>query len=303
MPSLNTPTSIEALAGYALNPCSTNTPLGSNATFSGAWCNITQAAMLTIAVFADQNSAANGLKFQWSSDGTNIDLSEDSIIIANTGRAFSLTPRAPYFRIEYTNGASAQSVFRLHVHLHTGGTGLISHPLSKSLDDNNFAQTVRSVLTGKKSDETYRSVAVSDSGKLLVEGLEQGGSSFNHKLRITSDFSSSNLSTSFVSKFSVSGSGLFSGFKIKVSNTSAAIRVIVDSETLFDLDVAELNDFTFNDYDNTGLQKFFGFPSYGEMEFFPPRPISFNSSISVEIKKTVSWAVSLQKQIYFYSQD
>src|SRR3990167_7741186 len=107
---------------------STNIPLGANGIFVGNFEEISSYSLLSVVFFSDKASAIDGLEFHWSGDGENLDLSEGSSCSANTGRAFAITPRACFFRIKYTNGNQAQSVFRLHTGLHVGGTGLITRP-------------------------------------------------------------------------------------------------------------------------------------------------------------------------------
>jgi len=50
-------------------------------------------------------------------------------------------------------------------------TGIITRPISKNLTDDNFAQTVRAVLTAKKADGTYMSLKCTDDGRLMVKVL------------------------------------------------------------------------------------------------------------------------------------
>jgi len=146
-------------------------PLGADGVFSGLFEDIKDVAFKSISVFADVASAVDGLKFQWSTDGVNPDFTEATSVQAGVGRGFALTPRARYFRMVYVNGPAAQTIFRLAVVYHSSGTGLITRPLSKNLTDDNFAQTVRAVLTGKRADGTYMSLQCTDDGRLKVKVL------------------------------------------------------------------------------------------------------------------------------------
>lgn len=139
---------------------SSTTTLASSATFTGTFEDVKDYAAITFIVFADRDSAIGGLKVQWSSDGVNADVSDNTNVSSGTGRAFSLTPRAGFFRLVYVNGASAQGVFRLQTTYHQGGSGLISRPLSNNLDDSNYAQTVRSVMSAKLSSGAYQSATM-----------------------------------------------------------------------------------------------------------------------------------------------
>lgn len=147
---------------------STITPLGANGVFTGTWVKLVDYSVIAFSIFSDVASATGGLSVQWSSDGVNIDRAETSDLSGNTGRAFALNARARYFRIVYTNGATPQTTFRLATDLHTNGIGLITRPLSQAITDNNYAQLVTSVTTGKNTTNQYvahRSNSVSAIGQ------------------------------------------------------------------------------------------------------------------------------------------
>lgn len=149
---------------------STFTPLAANAIFTGTFESVKDFATITVTLRADASgNGANALAFQWSTNGIDIDFEEATSLTANVGRGFAITARAEYFRIEYRNGATAQTLFHLGVVYHASGTGLISRPLGKNLTDDNFAQTVRAVLCAKKADGSYVNLKATDDGKLIVK--------------------------------------------------------------------------------------------------------------------------------------
>lgn len=92
---------------------SSSTPLGSNGVYTGDSFDALNYSKLTLLVFADQASAANGLEIQESIDGTNWDYSSQYNVVANTGQVQPVDISARYVRIKYTNGAAAQGTFRL----------------------------------------------------------------------------------------------------------------------------------------------------------------------------------------------
>lgn len=164
------------LRGTVSTANSSTTPLGVSGTFTGTFEEVTDFSMVTVSIFADQNSASNGLVFQWSSDGTNIDRTESSNLDLNVGRAFSLTIRARYFRVVYTNGTSGQSVFRLGTVYHPTGTGLVTRPVSGTLTGDNFALLTKSVITGIRPDGVYDDVKLDSSARLIVTTPSEGAS-------------------------------------------------------------------------------------------------------------------------------
>ncbi|MGI0060505.1 MAG: hypothetical protein ACREBJ_12140, partial [Nitrosotalea sp.] len=143
----------------------TTTPLAANATFTGVFESVKDYSFLSFSIISDQASAADGLVFQWSSDGINIDRSEATNLVANAGRAFAIEVRAAYFRVVYTNGSTNQTTFRVRTDYHVGGTGLITKPIKGSVTDDNFAQLVQSTLLGRNSDGSFSQIDnFSDTG-------------------------------------------------------------------------------------------------------------------------------------------
>lgn len=151
------------------------TPLGISATFTGTFEDISAFAYFTLTVFADQASATDGLKFDWSTDGTNIDRTEASNLSASSGRAFAITPRARYFRVRLVNGVIAQTVLRIGLVLHQNGTGLISRPLDEVLNEENLVQTVRAVLSAKPPSGNFVNIGASAAGNLNIAVAELNG--------------------------------------------------------------------------------------------------------------------------------
>lgn len=97
---------------------SSSTPLGSSAAFTGTARLLDGYESITVLVYADQNSAANGLRLELSTDGTNWDLVTTKTVNVGVAKALQLSARAQYFRVVYTNGSVAQGTFRLQTILH-----------------------------------------------------------------------------------------------------------------------------------------------------------------------------------------
>jgi len=174
--------------------------LDANETFTGEFEDVTDATAIVILIKSDKDSATNGLKFQWSIDGTEVDFEDTTNLGASaglSGRAFSITPRGDFFRIEYINGGQAQTKFRLGVTYKSAGIGLITRPLDKVLTDSQFAQTVRGVIVGRKADGEYINILASDDRHLITNavlyGVKDDGSIIpikvtdNGRLRVKSD--------------------------------------------------------------------------------------------------------------------
>jgi hypothetical protein len=119
------------------------------------------------------------MKFQWSSNGTNVD-EEEAITIsaAHPGRAMSFNVRGRYFRVTYTNGGTAQTTFRLSVVFRTSGGGTNNHTITETLEDTTLAIMTRSVIAGQTTGGGggYHNVKVTPSGALTAEVNDGGGS-------------------------------------------------------------------------------------------------------------------------------
>jgi len=157
-----------AIRGSVSTANSSTANLGISGVFTGAFEEMTDFAFIAVSIIADQASASNGLTFQWSSDGVNVDQSDISNVLANTGRSFALTVRARYFRIVYTNGVVAQTAFRLNTVFHQSGVGTITKPISTVITDDSFAQLIQAVITGKRTDGAYGTVGLDNSNRFQI---------------------------------------------------------------------------------------------------------------------------------------
>jgi len=157
---------VATIAGVADSGNSSTSTLGSGATFTGTAFDTLNFPTAVVIVKSDVASATNGLKFQWSGDGTNWDVESGSEVLANGGRGFHVSHRGRYFRIQYVNGGSAQTFFRLNVIHRPSTVGIITRPLDDNIDDKNFAQITRSVLTAKTPGGSYVNINANNGGNL-----------------------------------------------------------------------------------------------------------------------------------------
>ena len=122
---------------------STAVALAANAVFTGPAEDITEFADVRLLVFADQPSAVDGLQLQQSSNGTNWDSVDAFTLPATTGRPFSVGASARFFRVVYTNGATAQTAFRLQTKLYKAyGKGASVRPQDARSNENDFEENL-----------------------------------------------------------------------------------------------------------------------------------------------------------------
>ena len=89
--------------------------IAAGGTFIGAAEDVSDHAHATVSIFASHASATDGLQIQQSSDGTFWDFADIYNIPAATGKVFSAAITSKFFRINYTNGATLTTSFRLQV--------------------------------------------------------------------------------------------------------------------------------------------------------------------------------------------
>jgi len=122
---------------------STAVTLAANGVFTGPAEDITEFADVRLLVFADQPSAVDGLQLQQSANGTNWDSIDAFTLPATTGRPFSVGASARFFRVVYTNGATAQTAFRLQTKLYKAyGKGASVRPQDARSNENDFEEVL-----------------------------------------------------------------------------------------------------------------------------------------------------------------
>lgn len=139
---------------------SSTTPLGISATFTGSWINIVQAGIIYINVYSDAASATDGLEVDQSSDGTNVDHTDNFSIPAAKGKNFSINPHSKYYRVKYTNGTVGQTQFRLQSVIKETGLDS-SHSIKEVISTDDDARLRKSILMIKANDlDEYRNIEI-----------------------------------------------------------------------------------------------------------------------------------------------
>lgn len=140
-------------------------------------------------------------------------------------------------------------------------------------------------------------LSVNVANQIQVEGSLVSGSGLK-AFTIESDQS---MSQTFQSLVDVSGQvGFLYGFKINFSNENVRFRVEIDGVESFDLSLDFIDDLNFEDFNNTGLNRWFGKGTFGELEFFPSSPIKYENSLKVQVRKIPSWNIQVERAIILY---
>jgi hypothetical protein len=152
---------------------STTTPLNANSTWTSAAVDCSGFSAVTCTLSSDQSSTEGGMKFQFSTDGTNWDDSYDFHLDAtiSTTRRFQFPVCAQYFRINYTNAGTNQTYFRVQTWLHRTNVLTSIHSAGSTVVHDRSCQLMKSVITGETTagGGGFVNVKVSASGALTVE--------------------------------------------------------------------------------------------------------------------------------------
>ena len=179
---------------------STTSTLGAGATFTGTGTDVLSYTSITVLLKTDQDSAANGMQFQFSTDNTNWDETHNYTYnnsVDSTAREFQFPVHARYFRVVYTNGGVAQTHFRLQTILHGNNVLPLIIRVGDTIYGDRSATLVKSVLSGESSagGGTYANVKVSPSGSLEVNASQDTHDDFNANVNLQvadTDVSNSN---------------------------------------------------------------------------------------------------------------
>ncbi len=112
------PLPVTELGGLVSTVNSTTATLAGGAVFTGTGEDVSNYSSVSVIYKSDVVSALSGLSMQFSQDNTNWDVQLVGDLGAKTFQVHNLVPTANYFRVVYTNGAGAQSFFRLQVMYH-----------------------------------------------------------------------------------------------------------------------------------------------------------------------------------------
>jgi hypothetical protein len=188
---------IETIEGTISTDNSSIAILGTDGVYTGTAEDITNYAIIFINVYSDVASATDGLAIEQSSDGTNWDHDDVYTVPADTGKNYSINPYARYMRVVYTNGAIAQTDFRLQVILKSVNAKPSSHRVQDSITDDDDAELVKSVLSAQIAGDGFVNIGASDTGNLKTTDAENGlaiakgevvGTTFVHKFGNAPDF-------------------------------------------------------------------------------------------------------------------
>jgi len=158
---------------------STSTQLGGGEVFTGTAGDLLGYASLLITVYSDVASATDGLSIQFSHQAAPYDWHAADVytIAAGAYKTFTLQPVDRYFRITYTNGASATASFHLSVMLHSVAPKPSSHRMADDISGQDDATLTKAILAAERPGTAgvYTNVQATNGGNLKVSLEEIDG--------------------------------------------------------------------------------------------------------------------------------
>jgi hypothetical protein len=188
-----------SLSGHICTENTTSTPLNASDTFTGEWQSTINYGVIIVAVFSDQASATDGLKLQFSRNGSDYLTGSGDVytIPAGTEKTFSVQPSWEYFRVQYVNGGQDQTTFELSTTLKRTYVKPSSHRIQDNISSEDDAELMKSILTGEDPDGIFRNVQTSRDGNLTISDNSSGlaiaegnvtDKDFIHKFGFAPDF-------------------------------------------------------------------------------------------------------------------
>ena len=171
--------------------------LNAGIAFTGTATDVLDYAIAYVNVHVHEASATDGLSVQQSVDGSDWSFTDEFTIAANAAKTFSFQLSSKWFRVIYTNGGSNQTHFDLSTTLKKGNSKPSSHRIQDSIVDDDDAELVKSVLTGKDPGGSFLNVNTTTDGNLTISDNSNGlaissgdvtGSSVVHKFGSAPDF-------------------------------------------------------------------------------------------------------------------
>lgn len=158
------------------------TPLGIGGVFTGTAFEVTKYAAINVCVASDVPSATDGVKLEVSEDGTNWDHSHSTTYSSATGVGYIFNAEFKYARVVYTNGAVAQTYFRLQTIFKTQPVKQSLYTIDQAVSGNMFVELGKNVIIGKTTGGGggFVDVKVTPSGALTTESTVTGSVSVSN---------------------------------------------------------------------------------------------------------------------------
>lgn len=248
------PVSVESANDQVDSNNTTTATLAGDAVYTGTGTDILGYAAVTITLYADVDSATDGMTFQFSVDNSNwddvytftMDVSESDT------RRFQFPVTAQYFRVVYTNGSGAQSAFRIQTILHAANQLTSVHRLKDSMSGDRSAQVVKTALFARSEENggTFEPVSVTEDGELEVLNVahDHGGAKMFRSLDVDEteeQIAATNCNLYWIAGFNVANQTRYLKFyndtaaNVVVGTTTPILTLPLLKEVPFDLTITQ----------------------------------------------------------------
>ena len=150
----------------------TVTPLTANSSFAPSIFNPCNGwKRIGITIFSSHVSATNGVSIEFFQDLAGTQSLGSAVFtydLANVMRTYDVELRGQSYKVSYTNDGTTQTTFRLTTQLHTTSSTGAMTSIETPVTGITGAQTVKSVLVGKREDNIYGNVGLSNTNSLKV---------------------------------------------------------------------------------------------------------------------------------------
>lgn len=215
---------------------STTTPLGIGGNFKGDWIDTTGYVQAIIEVNTDEDAAVDGMLFEYSSTGVGDEVSHYHASspldnAAGGGHHYPATLDVQYFRVNYTNGAVAQTAFTLNCTLFKNASeeGHV-HPIIYEIDDDHPAPITRSILIARTPGGKNVNIGCT-TGENLKVAFEEWDESVNP---IRSDLEGVGDITVGVAQVEIAITGTPHSIRIQADTTNTGVIYIGKTGVLAD---------------------------------------------------------------------
>ncbi len=168
---------IQSITGTVDASNSSTVALAGGASFTGSWVENKDYAAIALGVKADQNSATDGLEMQFSNDGSTVHhVHYYTYLFSSGGIGYSFQPEFKYYRVKFTNGASAQSSFTLSTTARHVPVFPSQYRVNHTITGESQVLLTRGVITGESTagGGTFVNVKVNPSGALTTDATIAG---------------------------------------------------------------------------------------------------------------------------------
>lgn len=144
--------------------------IGVDGVYTGTWTASTEFSSVLVQIITDQDSAEHGLEIQtrYSANPTAIHTHFYTVYASSAGVHFEEALSGDEYRIIYTNGSVATTIFSLTTTPGRTSAGIHMHPADHIFKENHPVQLGRSIIAGIRKDGTSANVLISDHNALYT---------------------------------------------------------------------------------------------------------------------------------------